>query len=68
MKLKDFKKLFRGLPGDTEIMIVLDWTVADANGHPLLCDANSIEMAYDEPQGVGDNGCCMAYIYNNPDK
>ncbi|MDR1223261.1 MAG: hypothetical protein LBL07_10370 [Tannerella sp.] len=67
MKLKEFKKLFKGLPADTEIMLVADWTVTGVNGAPLLCDANRIEIACDEPQGIGDEGREYAYIFNDPD-
>lgn len=67
MKLKNFKKLFKGLPADTEVMLVADWTMVDSGGNPILCDANSIGCAHDEPQGVGDDGCRYVYIFNDPD-
>lgn len=67
MKLKDFKKLFRGLPPDTEVMLVADWTIADENGDPLLCDANCVGYTSDEPQGINKDGVLYVYIYNDPD-
>jgi hypothetical protein len=67
MKLKEFKKLFKGLPADTEIMPVADWTVTDMDGAPLLCDANRIGFACDEPQGWDGEGRNYAYIFNDPD-
>jgi hypothetical protein len=63
MKLKDFKKLFKKLPPDTEVCLVKDWCNADQNGSPLLCSANSIEVTCEEPQGVGDDGCFIVYIF-----
>jgi hypothetical protein len=48
-------------------MLVADWTVTDMDGAPLLCDANRIGFACDEPQGIGDNGRNYAYIFNDPD-
>ena len=65
MKLKDFKKLFKGLPPDTEIMLVSDWNVDSGNGYPLLCNANSIEVFSELPQGANDDGVLIAYIYSD---
>lgn len=68
MKLKEFKKMFKGLPEDTDVMIVKDWTVCNVNGDPLLCDANAIWRTFDAPNGPDDDGCNIVYIYNDPDK
>ena len=64
MKLKEFRKMFRGLPEDTEVMLVAEW---DDWGTPTLCDANRIEHTHDEPQG-DYHGCNIVYIINDPDK
>ena len=68
MKLKEFRKMFLGLPPDTEVMLVADWDVWEENGHPLLCSANDIGHTAFEPSGAFDDGCYVVYIYNNPEK
>ena len=68
MKLNEFRKMFKGLPADTEVMLVADWMVYSESGHPLLCDANAIGITCDSPQGPFDDGCTIVYIYNNPEK
>ena len=69
MKLKEFRKMFKGLPSDTEVMIVADWMTCDETRcNPLLCDANAICRTFDTPMGIGDDGRNIVYIYNDPDK
>lgn len=69
MKLKKFRQLFRGLPQDTKIMVVVDWSKNGPDyGHPLLGAANTYTMIYDEPQGPMDDGCLIAYVWHDPQK
>lgn len=69
MKLKKFKRLFQGLPPDTKIMVVDDWTRNGPDyGHPVLGAANTYTLTYEEPQGLDDDGCQIAYIWHDPQK
>lgn len=68
MKLTEFRKMFRRLPPDTEVMLVADWQNINQAGNPELHSANAIETACDEPQGLDDDGRYMVYIYHDPDK
>lgn len=69
MQLKKFKKLFRGLPSDTKIMVVDDWDKNGTDyGHPLLAAANTYTLLNDAPQGLDDNGCVIAYLWHDSQK
>lgn len=69
MKLKKFRRLFQGLPPDTKIMVVVDWSQNGSDyGHPLLGAANTYTRTYDEPQGLDDDGLSIAYIWHDPQK
>ena len=68
MRKNKFLNQFRGLPIDTQIMVVDDWSKVRPDGHPLLGAANAITQTYDAPQELGDDGCNIAYIWHNPEK
>lgn len=68
MKLKEFRKLFRGMSPDAEITIVKDWQKVNEEGVPELESANAIEITYEQPQGLGDDGAVVVYIYHDHEK
>lgn len=68
MKIRKFLNLFRGVSLDTKIMVVDDWTQIRPDYHPLLGPANTLTQTYDAPQGIGDDGCSIAYLWHDPEK